>query len=71
MLLAGAGVAGGLLLALASMRLLGTFLVGISPFDPLTFLAAALFLGAVAAIASFLPAHRATRMDPATALRSE
>jgi ABC-type antimicrobial peptide transport system permease subunit len=53
------------------MRLLASFLVGISPFDPLTFAAASLFLAAVAGVASFLPARRATRIDPFTALRSE
>ena len=51
--------------------LLASFLVGVRPFDPLTFVAASLFLAAVAAVASFLPAHRATRIDPFTALRSE
>ena len=71
MLLTAGGVAIGVALALASMRLLAGFLVGISPFDPLTFAAASLFLGAVAAVASFLPAHRATRIDPFKALRSE
>jgi hypothetical protein len=64
MLLAAAGVAIGAALALASMRLLGSFLVGVSPFDPLTFAAASLFLAAVAALASFLPAHRATPHRP-------
>ena len=71
MLLTAGGVAIGLALSLASMRLLAAFLVGISPFDPLTFAAASLFLAAVAAVASLLPAHRATRIDPFTALRAE
>lgn len=71
MLLTAGGVAIGLALALASMRLLASFLVGVSPFDPLTFVAASLFLTAVAAVASLLPARRATRIDPYTALRSE
>ena len=71
MLLTAGGVAIGVALALASMRLLAGFLIGVSPFDPLTFAAASLFLGAVAAVASFLPAHRATRIDPFKALRSE
>jgi hypothetical protein len=61
MLLTAAGVAIGLALSLASMHVLATFLVGVSPFDPLTFVAASLFLAA----------HRATRIDPFTALRSE
>jgi putative ABC transport system permease protein len=71
MLLTAGGVVIGLALSLASMRLLASFLVGVSPFDPLTFLLASLFLAAVAAVASFLPARRATRIDPFTALRSE
>jgi ABC-type antimicrobial peptide transport system permease subunit len=71
MLLTAAGVAIGLALSLASMHVLATFLVGVSPFDPLTFVAASLFLAAVAAIASFIPARRATRIDPFIALRSE
>jgi ABC-type antimicrobial peptide transport system permease subunit len=71
MLLTGGGVVIGLALALASMRLLASLLVDVSPFDPLTFLAASLFLAAVAAVACSLPAHRATRIDPFTALRSD
>lgn len=71
LLLTGAGVAGGLFLSLVSMRALGSLLVGVHPFDPLTFAAASLFLCAVAAVASFLPARRATRIDPFTALRSD
>lgn len=71
MLLTGGGVVIGLALALASMRLLASLLVDVSPFDPLTFLAASLFLAAVAAVACTLPAHRATRIDPFAALRSD
>ncbi len=71
LLLTGAGVAIGLVLAFGSMRTLSSFLIGVSPFDPLTFLAASVFLAAVAAVAGFLPARRATRIDPFTALRSE
>ncbi len=52
-------------------RLLGGFLFGIEPFDPLTFAGAAFALGAVALIASYLPARRATAVDPVQALRAE
>jgi ABC-type antimicrobial peptide transport system permease subunit len=69
MLLTAAGVVAGAALSLASMKLLAMFLVGVSPSDPLTFGAASLFLTSVAAIASYLPARRATRVDPFTAIR--
>jgi len=71
MLLTAGGLAVGLGLAGASMRLLTSLLVGVSPLDALTFVAASLFLVAVAAVASFLPAYRATRIEPYTALHSE
>jgi predicted permease len=71
LLLTAGGVACGLALALVSMRLLGGLLVGVSPFDPLTFAVASLFLIGVAAIACFLPALRAARTEPLAALRSE
>jgi predicted permease len=61
----------GTLAALAGARVLGGMLVNISPADPLTFALAAVFLVFVAALASYLPARRATRVDPAVALRSE
>ena len=70
-ILTGAGLAIGLVLSLATLRLITAFLVGIRPFDPLTFLAASLFLIAIAAAASFIPAYRAMRIDPFAALRSE
>jgi len=66
MLLTCAGLALGLVLALASMRLVAGLLVGVQPFDPLTFAAASLFLTAIAALASLLPA----RVDPFTAMRT-
>jgi predicted permease len=61
----------GMFLALAASRLVGSFLIGISPLDPVTFLAVPLLLVVVAALASYLPARRAARVDPMTALRSE
>jgi predicted permease len=71
MLLALGGVACGLALVAASMRLVAGFLAGVGPFDPLTIGCASLFLIGVTAIASFVPARRATRIEPVTALRSE
>jgi putative ABC transport system permease protein len=64
-----AGVVAGLLIALASTRLLSGLLFGISTTDPLTFIAVPLLLIGVAAIASFVPARRSTRVDPIIAMR--
>jgi len=61
----------GLLLASGAARLLTTQLYGVRPTDPVTFLAMPAFLGLVALVATFIPARRATRVDPAIALRSE
>ena len=63
----GLGAAG----ALALTRFMAAFLFGVSPADPLTFLAAPLFLSAVALLASYLPARRATTVDPTSVLRCE
>jgi predicted permease len=65
------GVAAGLLLSLALTRLVSSFLSGVSPFDPLTYVAVPVFLAVVALLASGLPAFRATRVDPSVALRCE
>jgi len=67
--LVGFGV--GLLGSLAATRLFATLLYGIKPTDPLTFLAVALFLLALALLASYLPARRASKVDPMVALRYE
>ena len=65
------GVAGGLVAALAAARLLAGFLFGVSSSDPLTYLLVAFGLLLAAAGASLLPARRATKVDPAVALRAE
>ncbi|HEV2426458.1 MAG TPA: ABC transporter permease [Terriglobia bacterium] len=65
------GLAVGLAAALAVTRMLNAFLYGIRPTDPLTFLAVGALLIAVALIAGYLPARRATRVDPMIALRNE
>lgn len=69
--LAVAGCAIGLLGAAAASRLLGTFLFGVSPFDPLVLTLAAVFVMLLAWLASLLPARRAASIDPMSALRAD
>ena len=71
MRLAGIGLAIGLAAALAGTRLLSSLLYGVRPTDAVTFAAVSFILLVVAVIASYLPAHRATRVDPMAALRYE
>jgi putative ABC transport system permease protein len=70
-MMAVAGVAIGLVASLAATRLLGRFLFGIGATDLLTFAVVASTLFGVALLASYLPARRALRVDPLTALRAE
>jgi putative ABC transport system permease protein len=69
--LALAGVTVGLALALGLTRYLSTLLYGVSTRDAWTFCSVAFLLLAVALLASYIPAHRATRVDPVNALRCE
>jgi putative ABC transport system permease protein len=71
LLLAAIGIGVGCLLAGAAMPAARSLLFKVSPFDPLTFIAVGSFLAAVAFLASYLPARRATRVDPVVALRGE
>jgi putative ABC transport system permease protein len=69
--LAATGILAGLLLAALATRALRGMLFEVSALDPVTFLAMPVVLAAVALLASWLPARRATRVDPVMALRSE
>jgi putative ABC transport system permease protein len=65
------GGAVGIVGSLALSRLLAGALYGVSAHDPLTFVAGAVVLCAVALVATYLPARRATRIEPLSALRGE
>lgn len=65
------GVAAGLVAAAVLTRYLQALLFGITPLDPATFIAAPALLIAVALLACYLPARRATSLDPIIALRCE
>jgi len=71
MVLAGAGIAIGLLGAFGLTRLLGAQLYSVSATDPSTFVLVAILLAGIALLASLVPALRATRVDPIVALRDE
>jgi ABC-type antimicrobial peptide transport system permease subunit len=60
----------GLLFALGLSKIIASLLYGVSATDPLTFLLISVLLAAVALLASFLPARRATKVDPVMAIRS-
>jgi len=71
MTLAGIGLLVGLPLSFVAGRLVSGFLLGASAADPFVFIAAAAALALVTLVASYVPARRASRVDPMVALRSQ
>jgi ABC-type antimicrobial peptide transport system permease subunit len=71
MVLAISGIIVGVVASLSFARVLSGFLFGVAPRDPMIFTTVTLLLAGVAFIAVWLPAQRATRLDPVTALRQE
>jgi predicted permease len=69
--MAGVGIVIGMVASLVITRLMSSLLFGISATDPLTFASVAVLLSLVALAASYIPAHRAMRVNPVTALRYE
>jgi ABC-type antimicrobial peptide transport system permease subunit len=71
MLLALCGIGVGLLAAFGLTRVLASLLFGVTPTDAMTFIATPLLLAVVAMLACYLPARRATKVDPLVAMRHE
>ena len=69
--MAAVGIITGVIGALALGRFAGTMLYGVRPSDPVTYVSVALVLAVVAIGATIIPARRATRVDPALALRAD
>ncbi len=70
LLLTGAGLGLGILAAAGLTRLMSTLLFGVDPLDPVTYVSVSSGLGATALLATYLPARRASRLNPVESLRS-
>jgi putative ABC transport system permease protein len=71
LVLSGIGIVIGLVVAFLSSNVVSILLFGITPTDPIVFVGVPLLLAVVAAVASYIPARRALRIDPLVALRQE
>jgi putative ABC transport system permease protein len=69
--LTAAGIVIGIGIALTLTRVISGFLFGVGPMDPITYAAVSAVLAGIALVATYLPAHRASRVDPVVALRAE
>ena len=65
------GIAIGIGIALMLTRVMSAFLFGVGPMDPITYAAVSAVLAGMTLVATYLPAHRAARVDPVVALRAE
>jgi putative ABC transport system permease protein len=66
-----AGLTAGLLVAFLVGRLVGDFLVGVAPTDPITYTGVSALLASIALLATYIPVRRASHLDPMVALRHE
>ena len=71
MRLARRGVGCGVVAAIAGSRVMSSLLFNVCSTDPVIFVAVSVLLGGIALLASYLPARRATRVDPMSAMRSD
>jgi putative ABC transport system permease protein len=69
MVLAGLGIVAGMIISASTASLMGSLLYGVRPHDPAVFVIVPLLLFAIAVLASYLPARRATKVNPIVALR--
>jgi ABC-type antimicrobial peptide transport system permease subunit len=69
--LTGIGIALGIGVSLGFTRVMSAFLFGVSPMDPITYVAVSAALAVAALLAAYLPARRASRVDPVVALRAD